>query len=302
MKTNKVALLLLKIVVSALSLYLIFSRSDIGHVYALMKQIGPFYMSAAALLYVISQVGSTYRWKLLLPDKFTVRRLFSLYMIGSFFNTFLPGAVGGDFVKAYYLNKDAKKLSLTLASIFMDRYLGFVSLMIIGIVTFPFVSGFMAGSVYQWSMPVIFVSFIVASFLFFGLQLGRRFKTVSEFYDYFVTFSARKSVLVKAVVWSLVIQMIGFSAVALLAFAIGVNIPLYVFLAFLPIIVTITTIPISISGIGLRENGFAILLGLLGVKQEVAIAISLSWFFSTFLGSLPGLVAYIRQSNRAKAL
>ena len=55
---------------------------------------------------------STLRWKLLLPEKFKFRKLFSLYMMGSFFGTFLPGIIGGDAVRAYYLNKDAKKISL----------------------------------------------------------------------------------------------------------------------------------------------------------------------------------------------
>jgi uncharacterized protein (TIRG00374 family) len=298
MKLNKTLFFLLKLLVSAGSLYLIFSRTDMHQVGLMLKKIGPLAFLSASLLYILSLVGATMRWKLLLPDKFTFRRLFSLYMIGSFFSSFLPGVIGGDFVKAYYLNKDAKKLSLTLASIFMDRYLGYVSLMFLGVAAFPFALRFFGDSPYKWLMPGIFVSFVIGSFLFFGLKLGRRFKTVSEFYEYFVTFKTKKDVILKSLLLSIAIQVLGFMAVAVLASAMGEHIPLLLMFVFLPIVITITTLPVSISGIGVREGAFVLLFGLIGVRPEAATSLSLAWFFSVFAGSFPGLAFYIRHSNK----
>ncbi len=285
---------------SAVSLYIVFSKIDIREIVVMFRKIGLFYFLLASLLYIVSLLVSTSRWKLLLPEKFTFRRLFSLYMIGSFFSSFLPGVIGGDVVKAYYLNKDAKKLSLTLASIFMDRYLGYASLMAIGIAAFPFTLIFFGGSAYKWVMPAIFVSFVIGSFLFFGLKIGKRFRTVSEFYDYFVSLKERKDVIMKAVMLSFLVQFMGFSAVALLASAMGENIPVLLLFVFLPIVITISSLPISISGLGVREGTFVILLGLIGVRPEVATSLSLSWFFSIFVGSLPGLGAYIRHTGNQK--
>jgi hypothetical protein len=298
LKINKILFFLFKLIVSAGSLYLVFSKTDINVIFLMMKKIGPFFLLAAACIYILSLVVSSYRWKLLLPENFRLRRLFSLYMIGAFFSSFLPGVIGGDVVKAYYLNKDARKISLTLASIFMDRYLGYVSLMIIGIVAFPFAIKFFGVSVYKWAMPVIFVSFLVGSFLFFGLQLGRRFRVVSEFYEYFESLKTKKGILVKTVALSIILQMMGFFSVSMLAHAMGENIPILPLFVFLPIIITIMTIPVSISGLGVREGAFVVQLGLIGVKPEVATSLSLSWFFSNFLGSFPGLIAYMRHTGR----
>ena len=296
--TKKTLIFILKLLVSAGSLYIIFSKTDIGEMAFMMRKIGLFYFLLASFIYILSLLVSTARWKLLLPGEFTFKRLFSLYLIGSFFSSFLPGVIGGDVVKAYYLNKDAKKLSLTLASIFMDRYLGYVSLMVIGIAAFPFALRFFGGTVYRWVMPAIFVSFVIASFLFFGLKIGKRFKTVSEFYDYFVLLGQKKDVMTKAVLLSFLIQFMGFMAVAILASAMGENIPVMLLFVILPIVITITSLPISISGLGVREGSFVILLGLIGVRPEVATSLSLSWFFSIFTGSLPGLAAYIRHTGR----
>lgn len=297
MKINRAAFFAFKLLVSALSLYVVFLKADLNQIIAMLRKIGLVPFLFAALLYIVGICGATLRWKLLLPERFTFRRLFSLYMIGSFFSTFLPGVIGGDVVKAYYLNKDAKKLSLTLASVFMDRYLGYVALMTIGMTAYPFSLRFFGASVYKWIMPSICAAFVIGSVLFFRLRLGKRFKTVSEFYDYFIMMKSRKGVIAKAIVISLGIQVMGLLAVAVLASAMGENIPLLLLFVFLPIIVTITTIPISIAGLGVREGAFVLLLGLIGIKPAVATSLSLSWFFSSFAGSIPGLFAYIRHTG-----
>ncbi|RPI35039.1 MAG: UPF0104 family protein, partial [Nitrospiraceae bacterium] len=183
--SSKAFVFLLKLAVSSLALYIIFSKTDTAQVLSTLKGIGFFYFFSGVLLYMSAQLISSFRWKLLLPEKFTIRRLYSIYMIGAFFGSFLPGIIGGDAVRAYYLNKKAKKMSLTLASIFMDRYLGYVSLMLIGISAAPFSLSYFGDSPYKWLMPFVFSAFIVGSVLFFGLQLGRRFRGISEFYEYF---------------------------------------------------------------------------------------------------------------------
>jgi uncharacterized protein (TIRG00374 family) len=293
----KTLILVVKLAVSVLSLYVVFSKIDVREFALMFAKIGPLFFLLAALPYIAAQVVSTWRWKLLLPGHFKFGRLFSLYMIGSFFNSFLPGVIGGDAIKAYYLNKDAKKISLTLASVFMDRYFGYASLMLIGISAFPFAYGYFGGTGYRWIMPGIFVAFVVASILFFGLKLGKKIGSVAEIYEYFGRLKSRQDVIVKVVLLSFVVQLLNFVMVIILALAMGENIPLILLFVFLPIIITVTTIPISVSGLGVREGSFVLLLGLIHVRPEVATSLSLSWFFANFLGGLPGLVAYIRHKE-----
>jgi len=203
--SNKTVVFFLKLAVSSLALYIVFSKADTGQTLSILKSIGFFYFFSSVLLYISSQMVSSYRWKLLLPEKFTIRKLFSIYMIGAFFGSFMPGIIGGDAVRAYYLNKKAKKMSLTLASIFMDRYLGYVSLMLIGISAAPFALRYFGASPYKWLMPFIFVAFIIGSILFFGLQVGKRFRGMSEFYEYFSMLKTQKGTIIKAVLISFIV-------------------------------------------------------------------------------------------------
>lgn len=297
---NKTFIFFFKLSVTVICLYLVFSKAGTQQILFIIKSINPAYFLAASLIYIVAQLASAFRWKLLLTEAFSIRRLFSLYMIGAFFSSFLPGIIGGDAIKAYYLNKDAKKLSLTLASIFMDRYVGYTALMIIGAVSFPFALRYFGSSEFVWIIPIIFMAFVAGSFLFFGLRIGRRFKGVSDFYDYFKNMKTKKDAVVKAFMLSLVIQFLNFAMIIVLALGIGKNIPLLVLCVILPVVVTVTSMPISVSGLGVREGAFMILLGLIGISPEVSTSLSLTWFFSIFVGSIPGLIAYMRYKSRGE--
>jgi len=294
LKPNRIFLLILKLVISSVLLYIILSKTGLEQVFSTLRGMSFTAFIFAIFLYLFAQLLSTLRWKLLLPGVIGIRKLFSLCMIGSFFNTLLPGIIGGDAVKAFYLYKAIGKSSLTIASIFMDRYLGFTMLMAICTIAFPFGYTYLLGSRIEWLLPLVVLSFIIASLLIFGLRLGKRIKIVSGFYDYFHAYRHQKTVIGKALLISVIVHLSNIFAVYILALGLGEHISFIVFLIFLPLIILFTMLPISISGLGVRESAFVVLFGLIGIKPEISTALSLSWFLSTAIGSLVGLFEYIR--------
>jgi len=294
LKAKRLFLLFLKVSVSSALLYVVLSRTGLKQVFSVLKSMNPSAFVFAILLYIFAQFMSTMRWKLLLPEAPKMRKLFSLYMIGAFFNTVLPGLIGGDAVKAFYLYRATGRGSLALASIFMDRYVGIAMLIIICAVVFPFGFPYFHNSPVFWTFPLIVLVFIITSFLVFGLRFGKRIKAFSEFYDYFHSYRNQKSIIVKALFISAVVQLSNFTAVYILAFGLGVHIPFLACLIFVPLIIMFTAVPISISGIGIREGAFVLFFGLIGITQDVATALSLSWFFANATGSLLGLIEYMR--------
>lgn len=91
-----------------------------------------------ALLIIIAQIMiNAFRWKQLIEVKSAgpvpLLKVFSVTWIGLFFNSFLPGAVTGDFVKVYYAKKLDNSLTKTylLLSAFMDRFLGLMGLLML---------------------------------------------------------------------------------------------------------------------------------------------------------------------------
>jgi glycosyltransferase 2 family protein len=293
-KAKRIFFLTLKLTVSSVLISIVLSRAEPEQVFSTLKGMNFSAFISAILLSLFAQFISTVRWKLLLPGTLGIKKLFPLYMIGSFFNTILPGLIGGDAVKAFYLYRAIGRDSLTLSSIFMDRYLGFAMLTVICALAFPFGYSYFQNSPVVWILPLIVLTFIIASLLVFGLRLGKRIKILAEFYDYIYSYRNHKGVIMKALLISAFVQLSAIFAVYVLALGIGEHVPFLACLIFLPLIIMFTALPISISGIGIREGAFVLFFGLIGIRPGVATALSLSWFLATTTGSLLGLIEYIR--------
>lgn len=302
MKVNKTLLFALKLTISGSLLYLVLKRAGIGKVFGLLADIDPWSFAAAVAIYLAAQLLSSFRWRLFLQGGYGIRRLYPLYLLGSFFNTFLPGLVGGDMVKAYYLYREAGEGTRTLASVFMDRYTGFVTLMLMGLVAFPFGLKYFRGSWIEWLLPLIVLVFAVLSLVFFGLRLGDRIRFLKDFYGYFHFYRRQRGTMARAVLLSAVVQGILVIAVYILALGLGQRIPLASFFIFIPIVVTMAALPVSISGVGLREAAFVLLFGTVGVRPEAATAISFAWFLSIATGGLAGAYEYLRHKGHGKDL
>lgn len=309
-RQNKILALILKVSVSLLLLFVLISKTGLERLIQTIREVSLLSFLTSALIYILSVFISSIRWRLLLMKSMELKRLFSLYLIGSFFNNLMPGIIGGDAVKAYYLNKALKErykgqegedsslltrnLSLSLASVFMDRYTGFVSLLVIAIIAYPLGSVYFRGSYIEWILPGIIAAFVLGSLILFYFRLGRRIGFLAGFYEYLRYYKGEKGVLLRCLSLSLLLQIVIICSAFVISKGLGMQVPFYFFSIIIPIISVISSIPLSISGLGVREASFVLLLSPLGVSHAQAITLSLAWFLSFAAGSLPGFFLYIR--------
>lgn len=103
------------------------------------------WLAVAALLMASAAALQIYRWYLLvraLDLPFSVRNAYRLSLVGIFYNTFIPGSVGGDLVKAYFIaHAHPERKSRAVASVIADRALG-----LFGLILFVAVLGSVAWS------------------------------------------------------------------------------------------------------------------------------------------------------------
>lgn len=295
-KRNKIIFFILKAAVSLIALYLVLKKAGLRDVVSLLKEIKLHYFLLATFFYVSSVFVSSIRWHLLASVKkksMGVVRHFFLYMIGAFFNNLLPGVIGGDTVRIYYLYKETSDASTAFGSTFLDRYTGYAGLLLVGL--FATILGYnMIKETYiVWLIPALAGAFVLGSLIIFSLRVGRRFSLIGGFYDYFLSFFRNKTLIIKTLMLSVVIQSITIFSVYVITKGIGAEVSSLELFIFLPLIITATAVPISISGIGIREAGFVILLGLSGVSPQVATTISFAWFLSQAFGALPGSMVYL---------
>lgn len=293
-KINKKIAVAVKALVSIGILYALFSKAGIFKVFALFKTINIYYFAAAALLYVVSLYVSSLRLRLILENRFGVYKLFCINMIGAFFNNVLPGSTGGDAVKLYYVYRHTGDGVLAAGSVFLDRYVGFFTLLVIGFTAS--IMGFtkLSGTGVEYLMPFFIVSFVAGSYFVFGLRIGRRFMFVRKFHDYFRIYIGRFRLIRNTIAISIAVQITCIVCVYCVSKSLGAAVAFRDMLTFVPIVIVIASIPISISGLGVREGAFVLLFRLIGVKEDMAMAISFLWFLSYSIPSTLGLYYYFR--------
>jgi len=277
--------LILRIVVSATLIFLLLRQISIGDVLSNMRNVN-FLVLLVIVSFFINYISSAYRWKELIiyKTKFKVRifYLFKLYYIGSFLSNFLPSTIGGDVYKAYKLGKDTENMAGALAATFMERLVGVISLSIISSVSLILLWGVKGILVF-----VVFWVLIVLGFL--GLWFLSKFsKKLKKFYDSVLYYRNNKRALLKALFFSIFVQIGSVLSHFFTALSLGIRIPLsFAFFAF-PVIGFISFLPISISGLGVQDNIYVFVLSKIGISASLATSASVLFHILKILNSLIG--------------
>src|SRR5213594_3479347 len=269
------------------------------------------WVAAAIVAYVIVEIAAAIRWQILLrvqKIRLNVPRLTGLFLIGMFYNQFLPGGTGGDIIKSYLLLKETtdKKAGALLAVVF-DRLIGLVALVAITVtllsLRFDLLSRTPETRNLLWLLLLVLgisISALIASFIVSGFNLfhllphkfpgrDKLIEIAAAYHLYarhwFATFLAFGA--------SLVAHLATFTTFLCVAYAFRAGVPLIDFFAVLPIERTITALPISFAGVGLREQILQIMLhNLCGVPVAVAKLIGTMSFLIIFICSAPGAIVY----------
>ena len=92
------------------------------------------YLLVALAVHALGMAATLYRWYILVRAQdlpFTVKSAFRLGMLGYLFNAFLPGAVGGDFIKAAALAREQDRRTVAIATVIMDRFMSLWGLILL---------------------------------------------------------------------------------------------------------------------------------------------------------------------------
>jgi uncharacterized protein (TIRG00374 family) len=267
---------------------------------------------AGVLAYAMVELAAAFRWHVLLKVQrisLSVPRLTGLFLIGLFYNQFLPGGTGGDIIKSYYLLKETpdKKAGALLAVVF-DRFIGLVALVAVTAALISLRYDFLAQkpetrnliwlllSLLSASIVFLLATFIISGFKLFHLlpaHFPGRDKLIEIFAAYHLYAHHWRATLV-AFATSVVAHLSTFTTFLFAAYALGVRVPLLDFFSIMPVERTISALPISFAGIGLREKVFQIMLhGLCGVPEAEAILIGSLSFVIMLVACLPGAFVYL---------
>jgi uncharacterized protein (TIRG00374 family) len=311
-KNKKTILLILRIAISAsLIVYLVSTQIEsFSDIIEILKSSNKFLLLLSLSTHALGTYITAVRWKVLLNTqrvKLSNTTLSATVLIGSFFNNFLPTSIGGDVFRAYDASKKGNiSLGSSASVILVERFSGVVSAATYAIIALFL--GFTAIGHQSVMVPIIifFVISLVLGFLIINPSLFRLGKITSRFRFFrkiankltnvsntLASFKKYKAALVEVMIFSFLLQ---FSVILnwwLASMALGIELDLTAFIFIVPVVATIAMIPISIGGIGLRENSLVFIMVAMGVSNERAALCSLLILFMLIIMGVIGGVIYI---------
>jgi uncharacterized membrane protein YbhN (UPF0104 family) len=216
---------------------------------------------------------------------------------GQFFNLCLPSSIGGDVVKAYRMADSTAGRLLAGCTVLADRLTGLTALAVLAGTailarqySFDWAAALAVGAGLMAAAGTIF--WISVGSLNRLLDLIPEHHPSRQFISRLLPYQQRPALMTQAIAWSLLVQMGGAVSVALMARALGVALPMSVWFAVVPLVALAMVVPISIAGVGIREEGLEFLLKP-DVLPEQAVAIGLLWFLATILTGIVGGVLFL---------
>jgi uncharacterized membrane protein YbhN (UPF0104 family) len=235
-------------------------------------------------------------------------RTWQLFMIGMFFNLFMLGSTGGDVVKMFLTMREARNnKAAALLSVFMDRVIGMLALIFlsVGFLYFRYdLLNHAEGSstllnLLLWLMAAALL-IIVGMFAVSALGWVHYLPQWTPLRGRIVEISAACHMYAKGwrlTIWAFLISFplfgMFFTTFYCAARAFTDQLGIVDIFSVMPIVAVITAIPISVSGIGLRESLFVSLLAPFGVAAAIATLISVTGFLINTLGSLAGGLVFL---------
>lgn len=320
-KTRKKIFFFAKLVLAAgliVAAYFL-NRSEIDDV--LSRQPKWSYFAAGfGLSFLIILVG-VIRWRMLLSTQGADVRFMQvvrLNFIGYFFNMFIPGATGGDVVKAYYIATIfPDKKAQVVTTVFLDRFIGLYGLFCVAAVSIPFEFDALWSLTETRILVILVYALILGGFAFgalafsrkvreskrlrdlavripFGLTLGRIYLAVAAYRD-------KPGQVLLAVLLSMLAHGINILGNYFYILALGVDVPLGTFFFAVPLALFINAIPIAPMGLGVGEMAYPFMFKLAGlskVQQGASSVVAALMHLGFMSWSLFGTIFYIQGKDR----
>lgn len=274
---KKTIISIIQIILSILFIFFTFGKIELNSLGKILKNSNLFLFILSPITYLISQLFSSERLrKLLMINGFKLSFIENgkLYLIGMFYNFYMPGGIGGDLYKTYLLKKMYSwEVKDTIKIVIQDRLIG------------------------------LGVLFILLLFLENGLvtDLNHIIKIIISISGYFVGFYLVKFIFkdnkgfFKTFILSFVVQFFQFLSIILIIYSLGITANISQILFFY-VISSILSI-FSFGGIGIREFVFFSAASILTVSEELSLSIGLLFTISAAISSLPGLYFIIKKTK-----
>jgi glycosyltransferase 2 family protein len=227
----------------------------------------------------------------------------------------LPATIGGDAFRVYSLARHKISAQSVLASIIVERIIGFTASLLLAAISLGLVFYLMR---YQWThfaglgwlLLLLMTSTVVALLALQGLRRGwvrsltarfSKYPLVNKLYAFwarFWEFRNHKGALGVVFGWTFLEQLVPVGWNFLLVKALHIDVSFLELVAVIPLIILAIRLPISFEGIGVQEGLYVGLLALVGIPPAQALILSTATRIMNALCALPWAIHYLLTRNQ----
>ena len=259
-------------------------------------------MAAAILLTMIAAGLNTWKWQILLGGldiKISYHRLFYLFLVGFFFNNLLLSGTG-DLQRVYALSKKIGQTQKVLTSVLLERWTGAVCLLLwvcvslaFAVPVFPKLGWLLGGCIALFILGFLFLPLLDR---LVKLKFFSKFAGLKKFLDQMPETSGfyKRPALWYALGIALIAPFIMILLHYILGRGVGIKLPFIDYLRFIPTIMAISYLPISVNGLGVQESGFYVFFTMMNIKGTESLSLSiLSHLAKIAVAVLGGLLFFV---------
>ncbi|MCK5565850.1 MAG: flippase-like domain-containing protein [Planctomycetes bacterium] len=318
----------IRICVAVVAVYLVLRKQDLAELGQDFLNMNWFVFFGACLLHLFCHCVFVFRWRLLLRTQEISIPYFAvlkLHLLGLFYNMFLPGAVGGDLLRAWYVTHHTEKKVAAALSVFVDRAIGLgCTVLMAGFCYWLIISG--GGEGFEAFSKVSDSNMLGLAVLVFGvffaivlvfvvvLSLSEKGRGVMGRISSFIRakgaklakkllisgklYCSKPLTLFFAVILTFFIQGLAIIAIWLVCRDQGIAVGVKYFLMFFPISWIIGSLPISIGGLGVMEGPLEMMFSRVpGILEGQAVKPGLIQRAIWYSTSIPGLIIQLKGAH-----
>jgi uncharacterized protein (TIRG00374 family) len=321
---KRTALIALKFICSGLLLWLVLMRVNIHEIVARFRDFDWRFAAVGLLLWMLNLFFASWRWSILSLRLIPLGQAFRYTWIGFFFGSVLPGAISGDVAKGVSLGLKDKSHSADrlTASIFLDKLVGFFMLLVFFTVAAAWLF-FRNPELFGQLRPLVLVGLAgclggLAGLIICWRAIGttnalawsnklpypplRRYALwmVKAFEPY----RHENRAIFQALILSAIMHSVIIVVYWMMFTAVNAGASLLFAAVFYPLISIVLLVPVSISGIGVRDTFSVMMFSAFGLQPEAGVAVS--WLMLALnapivlVGGVIQIVEFFRHSRRSK--
>jgi uncharacterized protein (TIRG00374 family) len=309
---------LVRIVVAVALTALVFWKSHPAEVWRALTETRPGPVLIAVLLVLADRTLMAYRWLVLLrpfsgPGGPRFGAVMRIFFVSTFVGTFLPASVGGDAVRAYALAKEGVDATASVASVLRDRMLGVLSLLVMAVVGLLFARQMAHDPLVLTALAVTALVCAATAAVVFSQRADAAVQRIAGWLPWerarglaarllsaVQIYADRHGDLANVLAGSIGVQLLRIVQAFFLGLALGINQPLTTYVAFIPLILLVMLLPVTINGLGTSQLAFVWAFAQAGVPGAQAFPLSVLFVALGVVGNLPGSVLYATGGMHAR--